>query len=401
MKHFRIGGRDLPLFSVAGGVIHVTEFLQERLKRHQGCICLVGAKSASGKNFILKKICDQLPVGIAHNLDGDDWYYGEPIMSEKQRRWPGLNWDNPAAVDLHGQFYNLRDLARGQSTEKPCYQKATSTRGPAEKIPFKPIVFCGGNFALYDPAIRALGDLKIFITTSKHTRLIRRLLRDTAELGWKASDVIKYVIKTVEPMAKEFIEPTIGFADLIIENDLIPELEYLQTGQYHAQMKFDRQLSHEHLLKLGATLLNTSLQTDIYLQPDNLTLSASDEIVRIRNEGDKYYFSNKGPKLADCHFDRPKFSFEIDAEAALAISAFYKRDCTVIKKRKLYNLNGVLVAQDEDISRENGTELHTLKPCTEVQLSHSTKVNLGILYETVRTLGLDSNNNITTGYAAM
>ena len=69
---------------------------------------------------------------------------------------------------------------------------------------------------LYDPEIRKLLDLKIYVDTPDDIRFIRRLQRDINERGRTVDSVIKQYLEVVRPGHSSFIEPTKEYADLII-----------------------------------------------------------------------------------------------------------------------------------------------------------------------------------------
>ena len=69
---------------------------------------------------------------------------------------------------------------------------------------------------LYEPELRQLFDLKVYVDTDADVRFIRRLQRDLAERGRSMSSVIDQYLETVRPSHEQFIEPTKRFADVII-----------------------------------------------------------------------------------------------------------------------------------------------------------------------------------------
>ena len=70
--------------------------------------------------------------------------------------------------------------------------------------------------ALWNPRLRNLMDLKIFVDADPDERLIRVMRRDTEERGRTPQMVIDRYLQVLKPMHQEFIEPTKRFADLII-----------------------------------------------------------------------------------------------------------------------------------------------------------------------------------------
>ena len=73
--------------------------------------------------------------------------------------------------------------------------------------------------ALVNKDLRALGDLKVFISASRERRLVRRIDRDMKERGRTYESIIEQYFATVLPMFEEIIAPSQYYADLIINND--------------------------------------------------------------------------------------------------------------------------------------------------------------------------------------
>ena len=79
-----------------------------------------------------------------------------------------------------------------------------------------PLIIVEGLMVLYDPEIRKLLDLKIYVDTPDDIRFIRRLQRDIEERGRTVDSVIKQYLEVVRPGHMSFIEPMKEYADLII-----------------------------------------------------------------------------------------------------------------------------------------------------------------------------------------
>lgn len=70
--------------------------------------------------------------------------------------------------------------------------------------------------AFHDKRIRDLLTYKIFINCDDDIRLCRRLKRDTAERGRSVMSVLEQYNKFVKNAFRDFILPTIVYADIII-----------------------------------------------------------------------------------------------------------------------------------------------------------------------------------------
>jgi len=81
--------------------------------------------------------------------------------------------------------------------------------------PSKLIIF-EGIMVFFEPHIRELLDLKLYVDTPDDIRFIRRLERDMKERGRTVDSVIQQYLEVVRPGHYDFIEPTKLYADLII-----------------------------------------------------------------------------------------------------------------------------------------------------------------------------------------
>ncbi|HEX2899947.1 MAG TPA: uridine kinase, partial [Bacteroidia bacterium] len=82
-----------------------------------------------------------------------------------------------------------------------------------------PIVVIEGLFVFNHPKVNQILDLKVFVDTSEHLRLARRIRRDAAERGYGLEEVLDYYEKFVVPMYRQHIEPFRAECDIVIPND--------------------------------------------------------------------------------------------------------------------------------------------------------------------------------------
>ena len=59
-------------------------------------------------------------------------------------------------------------------------------------------------------------DIKVFVDTDDHIRIIRRIKRDMEERGRSLDSIIEQYTSVVKPMYHQFIEPTKRYADIVI-----------------------------------------------------------------------------------------------------------------------------------------------------------------------------------------
>jgi uridine kinase len=145
----------------------------------------------------------------------DDYYLNETKLSFEERC--KTNYDHPDAFDWPLLMQHVQALRNGQAIDMPVYDFAQHQRS-SQTVVLKaaPIIVIEGLFALFDPALRHMMSLKIFVDTAPDVRFIRRLQRDIAERGRSAESVIEQYLQTVRPMHKQFIEPTKRNAHVIL-----------------------------------------------------------------------------------------------------------------------------------------------------------------------------------------
>mmetsp|Transcript_27120 Transcript_27120/g.26773 ORF Transcript_27120/g.26773 Transcript_27120/m.26773 type:complete len:139 (+) Transcript_27120:209-625(+) len=111
----------------------------------------------------------------------------------------------------------LSKLLNGEEVNIPVYDYVNNRRSDTP-IAAKPtrVIILEGIMALYDPKIRDMMDLKIFVHTDSDECLARRILRDTQYRGRDVLSVINQYRKFVKPAFDEFISPMMKHADIIV-----------------------------------------------------------------------------------------------------------------------------------------------------------------------------------------
>ena len=175
----------------------------------------VAGGSGSGKSTVTREVLASVGASMAAVLMQDDYYLDQSALSFEQRCQ--TNYDHPDAFDWPLLMAHLQALRDGQAIEMPVYDFTQHNRS-SETITVKPapIIVIEGLFALFDPALRKMMSLKVFVDTAADVRFIRRLQRDMAECGRSVDSVIHQYLETVRPMHKQFIEPTKRSAHVIL-----------------------------------------------------------------------------------------------------------------------------------------------------------------------------------------
>lgn len=176
----------------------------------------IAGGTGSGKTTVVRKIMEDLAEGQVALIPQDSYYNRKPedVPFEVFRQ---SNFDHPDAFDWPLLAEHIRMLRKGCPIERPVYSMLACDR-EERTVHVEParVVLIEGIMALYQPELRALMDLKIFVDADPDERLIRVIERDIAERGRTARIVVDRYRQTLKPMHQKFIEPTKAYADLII-----------------------------------------------------------------------------------------------------------------------------------------------------------------------------------------
>lgn len=175
----------------------------------------IAGGSGSGKTSVAKALLKDLHLGGAVIIE-QDWYYKDLsyLPHNERSKW---NFDHPDSVEFDLLIEDLTKMRAGKTVEVPQYNYVTHSRTP-ETLTIEPqkVIIVEGIMVLYDPRVRELLDIKIFVDTNTDIRFIRRLKRDIYERGRAIDNVIDQYMQTVRPMHETFVEPSKRFADIII-----------------------------------------------------------------------------------------------------------------------------------------------------------------------------------------
>lgn len=177
----------------------------------------IAGGTGSGKTTVVRKIVEAMPDASVAVIPQDSYYNDQSHLPLDVRRL--TNFDHPDAFEWPLLAEHIEQLRRGLPIEQPTYSYITCTRLPETiHVEPRPVIIVEGIMALYDPKLRSLMDLKIYVDTPADERLLRVIIRDTAERGHPLDMLIHKYRHTLKPMHDQFIEPTKQYADIIIPN---------------------------------------------------------------------------------------------------------------------------------------------------------------------------------------
>lgn len=173
----------------------------------------ISGGSGSGKTTIIERIAEMVSDFVF--IPQDNYYKSAENITNTNIT--DFNFDHPDAFDTSLLLEHMKDLKDGKSIEMPTYDFVHHRRAEETTIvdPRK-VVLVEGIMVFFEPAIRDMMDLKIYVDTPDDIRFIRRMERDVTERGRTMKSVIKQYLEVVRPGHYMFIEPTKEYADIII-----------------------------------------------------------------------------------------------------------------------------------------------------------------------------------------
>ncbi|MEO8130453.1 MAG: uridine kinase [Bryobacteraceae bacterium] len=172
----------------------------------------IAGPSCSGKSEISRLFAATFQASL---LSLDSYYRELSHLSLEDRT--KVNFDSPESMDKDLIVAHLRQLASGNSIEKPRYDFAQFTPGDVlDHVPAADYVIVEGLFTLHWPEVHSLLHASVYISASHEICLERRLERDVRERGRTPEYVIAQYRDTVRPMCDRYIVPSAKYADLVL-----------------------------------------------------------------------------------------------------------------------------------------------------------------------------------------
>ncbi|KAK9452085.1 uridine kinase family-domain-containing protein [Limtongia smithiae] len=240
----------------------------------------VAGSSGSGKTSVASQIIKALNVPWAVILAFDNFY--RPL-SEAQRETAFRNeydFDAPGALDLDLLVSVLRDLHQGKKVDIPVYSFSEHNRtNVTTTIYGANVVILEGIFALYDPRIVELLDLKVFVDTDLDICMARRLRRDIVHRGRDMHGAMKQWFSFVKPNFEYYVRPTMRAADIVVPRGL-DNVVAIDMLIRHVQRTLVAK-SRAHLVQLGQ-LCDGKTEKEVEIMEDSEKLVVLPETNQVR-----------------------------------------------------------------------------------------------------------------------
>lgn len=164
-----------------------------------------------------------------------------------------FDFDSPDAIDFDILVDRLKDIKNGKVAEVPIYSFQKHARLSKTTTIYSPhVIILEGIFALHDPRIVDLLDLKIFAEADADLCLSRRLVRDVKERGRDIEGCIKQWFSFVKPNYYKYVAPQREIADLIIPRGIENRVAITMVSNQVRQTLHSKSVQHQsELRRLG------------------------------------------------------------------------------------------------------------------------------------------------------
>ncbi|KZF23284.1 uridine kinase [Xylona heveae TC161] len=227
----------------------------------------VAGSSGSGKTSLAMAIVSSLNLPWVVVLSMDSYYRPlTPEQSEKAYR-NEYDFDSPEAIDFDALLQTLRDLKQGKKADIPVYSFEKHQR-ETKTIPiYSPhVLVVEGIFALYDPRVVELMDMRIYAEADLDVCLARRITRDVRDRGRDIEGCIKQWFSFVKPNYNRFVEPQRVNADIIVPRSIENRVAIDMVVQHIQRILTQKSQKHQDdLHKLGIAVKDEPLSPNVLL----------------------------------------------------------------------------------------------------------------------------------------
>ncbi|KAK3687233.1 uridine kinase family-domain-containing protein [Podospora appendiculata] len=209
----------------------------------------IAGSSGSGKSTLSQAIVQKLNLPWVVILSIDSFYKSLSPEESKKAFRNEYDFDSPAAIDFDVLVERLRDLKAGKRAEIPVYSFEKHARLERTTDIYSPhVLILEGIFALYDPRVLELMDMKIFCEADADTCLSRRIIRDVRDRGRDVEGIIKQWFAFVKPNFEKYVDPQRKVADIIVPRGVENQVAMSMVGQFIEQKLLEKSTHHRAAL---------------------------------------------------------------------------------------------------------------------------------------------------------
>ena len=177
----------------------------------------IAGGSGSGKTYFAEALRNELGSEFCEIIYQDSFYIDQSARFDFDGG--AVNFDHPDSIDFDLLAERLMSLRNRIPAEIPIYDfKTHSRKTETVRVAPKPIILVDGILIFHAEKLRALFDDLVFFDTNEKLRFSRRLDRDVNERGRTAEGVLNQFLKQVKPMHDTYVEPSKGFAKVIVHD---------------------------------------------------------------------------------------------------------------------------------------------------------------------------------------
>jgi len=161
--------------------------------------------SGSGKTTLARELATQLEA----TLFPLDLYYRDLSHFPTDERYK-QNFDDPDSLESELFIAHIRQLAAGETIQRPVYDFAAHSRvaGAFEPVASAKFVIVEGILALHYDELVPLYDFSVYVDAPNEVCLNRRIYRDMLERGRTEQSVREQFAATAKPMADLYVLPS-------------------------------------------------------------------------------------------------------------------------------------------------------------------------------------------------
>ena len=175
--------------------------------------------SASGKTTFARALADELS-DFGPVILNQDRYFRDWSVYPAEEREAVRTANHPRAVLWPAFTEHVERLVDRRPIQVPAAGTRAQNRGDApQTVQPGDVLIVEGHLVFCDEALRNMMEIKIFIDADPHERVLRRMLRDTAQGRTDLEAAVAWYRRDVMPNFPIYTEPTRRFADLVVPFD--------------------------------------------------------------------------------------------------------------------------------------------------------------------------------------